>query len=180
MRSAFEAGGTEKEAGPMGRRPGLGQKLDAGSWGKDPGPVLDTGEPCPRVTRADRKRGITHLLTTVPLSRAGSSAAPRTTHRPGRRAVPSCPLHPPARRLRYFTVADVTLSMAVKVQATQRADPNGLKTIFLKYASAVEDGEQHMTPGDFVQSYLGLHAQPQHNPKTVELIAGVADTTKDG
>ncbi|XP_059198407.1 electrogenic aspartate/glutamate antiporter SLC25A12, mitochondrial-like isoform X3 [Centropristis striata] len=37
-----------------------------------------------------------------------------------------------------------------------------------------------MTPGDFVQSYLGLHSQPQHNPKTVELIAGVADTTKDG
>ncbi|XP_074550357.1 electrogenic aspartate/glutamate antiporter SLC25A12, mitochondrial-like isoform X2 [Halichoeres trimaculatus] len=37
-----------------------------------------------------------------------------------------------------------------------------------------------MTPRDFVQSYLGLHTQPQHNPKTVELIAGVADTTKDG
>uniref|UniRef100_A0A671YPY5 Solute carrier family 25 member 12 n=1 Tax=Sparus aurata TaxID=8175 RepID=A0A671YPY5_SPAAU len=37
-----------------------------------------------------------------------------------------------------------------------------------------------MTPRDFVQGYLGLHAQPQYNPKTVELIAGVADTTKDG
>ncbi|XP_034431026.1 calcium-binding mitochondrial carrier protein Aralar1-like isoform X2 [Hippoglossus hippoglossus] len=37
-----------------------------------------------------------------------------------------------------------------------------------------------MTPRDFVQSYLGLHTQPQHNPKTVELIAGVVDTTKDG
>nr|XP_046261203.1 calcium-binding mitochondrial carrier protein Aralar1-like isoform X2 [Scatophagus argus] len=37
-----------------------------------------------------------------------------------------------------------------------------------------------MTPRDFVQSYLGLHTQPQYNPKTVELIAGVADTTKDG
>ncbi|XP_037344375.2 electrogenic aspartate/glutamate antiporter SLC25A12, mitochondrial-like [Pungitius pungitius] len=70
--------------------------------------------------------------------------------------------------------------MAVKVQATKRADPHGLKTIFLKYASAVEDGEQYMTPRDFVQSYLGLHAQPEHNPQTVELIAGVADTTKDG
>ncbi|KAK7939562.1 hypothetical protein WMY93_002888 [Mugilogobius chulae] len=35
-------------------------------------------------------------------------------------------------------------------------------------------------PRDFVQSYLGLHTQPLHNPKTVELIAGVADTTKDG
>ncbi|KAA8588148.1 hypothetical protein FQN60_001342 [Etheostoma spectabile] len=48
------------------------------------------------------------------------------------------------------------------------------------YASVVEDGEHYMSPKDFVQSYLGLHAQPQHNPKTVELIAGVADTTKDG
>uniref|UniRef100_A0A8C6UG73 Solute carrier family 25 member 12 n=1 Tax=Neogobius melanostomus TaxID=47308 RepID=A0A8C6UG73_9GOBI len=37
-----------------------------------------------------------------------------------------------------------------------------------------------MTPSNFVQSYLGLHAQPEHNPQTVELIAGVADTTKDG
>lgn len=49
-----------------------------------------------------------------------------------------------------------------------------------QYASAVEDGEHYMTPRDFVQSYLGLHAQPEHNPQTVELIAGVADTTKDG
>ncbi|XP_076602428.1 electrogenic aspartate/glutamate antiporter SLC25A12, mitochondrial-like isoform X1 [Chaetodon auriga] len=70
--------------------------------------------------------------------------------------------------------------MAVKVQATKRADPHDLKTIFLKYASVVDDGEHYMTPRDFVQSYLGLHTQPQHNPKTVELIAGVADTTKDG
>lgn len=50
----------------------------------------------------------------------------------------------------------------------------------LQYASVVSDGEHYMTPQDFVQSYLGLHSQPQHNPKTVELIAGVADTTKDG
>eukprot|EP00064_Thunnus_orientalis_P000247 superscaffoldBa00000013_g247 len=85
-----------------------------------------------------------------------------------------------AKRLRYFTAADVTPSMAVKVQATKRADPHDLKTIFLKYASVVEDGEHYMTPKDFVQRYLGLHTQPQHNPKTVGLIAGVADTTKDG
>lgn len=50
----------------------------------------------------------------------------------------------------------------------------------LQYASVVDDGEHYMTPRDFVQGYLGLHAQPQYNPKTVELIAGVADTTKDG
>lgn len=49
-----------------------------------------------------------------------------------------------------------------------------------QYASVVEDGERYMTPGDFVQSYLGLHAQPEFNPRTVDLLAGVADTTKDG
>lgn len=37
-----------------------------------------------------------------------------------------------------------------------------------------------MTPGDFVQRYLGLHTQIHHNPKTVQLISAVADTTKDG
>uniref|UniRef100_A0A8C8F408 EF-hand domain-containing protein n=2 Tax=Oncorhynchus tshawytscha TaxID=74940 RepID=A0A8C8F408_ONCTS len=42
------------------------------------------------------------------------------------------------------------------------------------------NGEKLMTPGDFVQKYLGLHTQIHHNPKTVQLIAGVADTTKDG
>ncbi|XP_049583456.1 electrogenic aspartate/glutamate antiporter SLC25A12, mitochondrial [Syngnathus scovelli] len=70
--------------------------------------------------------------------------------------------------------------MAVKVQMTKRADPHELKAVFLKYASAVEDGEHYMTPNDFVQRYLALQTQPQHNPKTVDLIAGVADTTKDG
>ncbi len=43
-----------------------------------------------------------------------------------------------------------------------------------------KDGEKFMTPGDFVQRYLGLHTQIHHNPKTVQLIAAVADTTKDG
>uniref|UniRef100_A0A8C5FQV5 Calcium uptake protein 1, mitochondrial n=1 Tax=Gadus morhua TaxID=8049 RepID=A0A8C5FQV5_GADMO len=37
-----------------------------------------------------------------------------------------------------------------------------------------------MTPRDFVQNYLSLHTRPQYNPRTVSLLAGVADTTKDG
>ena len=53
--------------------------------------------------------------------------------------------------------------------------------LLLQYASVADkDGERLMTPGDFVQKYLGLHTQLHHNPKTVQLIAGVADTTKDG
>lgn len=37
-----------------------------------------------------------------------------------------------------------------------------------------------MTPGDFVQRYLGLYTDPRYNLKTVQLLAGVADQTKDG
>ncbi|XP_064018912.1 electrogenic aspartate/glutamate antiporter SLC25A12, mitochondrial isoform X1 [Pogoniulus pusillus] len=70
--------------------------------------------------------------------------------------------------------------MAVKVQLTKRADPAELRNIFLQYASVEKDGEHYMTPEDFVQKYLGLHTDPRHNPKTVQLLAGVADQTKDG
>ncbi|KAF7248168.1 Calcium-binding mitochondrial carrier protein Aralar1 [Varanus komodoensis] len=70
--------------------------------------------------------------------------------------------------------------MAVKVQTTKRADPNELRNIFLQYASVEQDGERYMTPGDFVQRYLGLYTDPHYNPKTVQLLAGVADQTKDG
>uniref|UniRef100_A0A8C4SAV5 Solute carrier family 25 member 12 n=1 Tax=Erpetoichthys calabaricus TaxID=27687 RepID=A0A8C4SAV5_ERPCA len=48
------------------------------------------------------------------------------------------------------------------------------------YASAEKDGERYMTPADFVQKFLSLHTEPHHNPRTVQLLAGVADTTKDG
>uniref|UniRef100_A0A8C2CWF7 Solute carrier family 25 member 12 n=1 Tax=Cyprinus carpio TaxID=7962 RepID=A0A8C2CWF7_CYPCA len=71
--------------------------------------------------------------------------------------------------------------VVLQVQLTKRADPNELKGIFQKYASVVDkDGERYMTPNDFVQKYLGLHTQLHYNPKTVQLLAGVADTTKDG
>lgn len=50
----------------------------------------------------------------------------------------------------------------------------------LQYASVEKDGEHYMTPEDFVQKYLGLHTDPRYNPKTVQLLAGVADQTKDG
>uniref|UniRef100_A0ACB8G193 Uncharacterized protein n=1 Tax=Sphaerodactylus townsendi TaxID=933632 RepID=A0ACB8G193_9SAUR len=48
------------------------------------------------------------------------------------------------------------------------------------YASVEHEGERYMTPGDFVQRYLGLYTDPHYNPKTVQLLAGVADQTKDG
>uniref|UniRef100_A0A4W5JRU8 Solute carrier family 25 member 12 n=1 Tax=Hucho hucho TaxID=62062 RepID=A0A4W5JRU8_9TELE len=49
-----------------------------------------------------------------------------------------------------------------------------------QHASVVENGVHYMSPRDFVQNFLGLHNQPDHNRKTVQLIAGVADTSKDG
>lgn len=78
-----------------------------------------------------------------------------------------------------------TFSALLVLGVNPRRDPRralftALSVSPLQYASVVHDGENFMTPKDFVQSYLGLHTQPQHNPKTVELIAGVADTTKDG
>ncbi|XP_015667350.1 calcium-binding mitochondrial carrier protein Aralar1 [Protobothrops mucrosquamatus] len=70
--------------------------------------------------------------------------------------------------------------MAVKVQTTKRADPNELRNIFLQYATVEQSGERYMTPEDFVRRYLGLYTEPHFNPKTVDLLAGVADQTKDG
>ncbi|NXA16960.1 CMC1 protein, partial [Ibidorhyncha struthersii] len=67
-----------------------------------------------------------------------------------------------------------------QVQSTKRADPAELRNIFLQYASVEKDGEHYMTPEDFVQKYLGLYTDPHYNPKTVQLLAGVADQTKDG
>ncbi|XP_034640933.1 calcium-binding mitochondrial carrier protein Aralar1 isoform X1 [Trachemys scripta elegans] len=66
------------------------------------------------------------------------------------------------------------------VQTTKRADPNELRNIFLQYATVEKDGEHYMTPGDFVQRYLGLYTDPNYNPETLQLLAGVADQTKDG
>uniref|UniRef100_A0A8C1L6G4 Solute carrier family 25 member 12 n=1 Tax=Cyprinus carpio TaxID=7962 RepID=A0A8C1L6G4_CYPCA len=58
---------------------------------------------------------------------------------------------------------------------------NCVCVVFPQYASVLDkDGERYMTPNDFVQKFLGLHTQLHYNPKTVQLLAGVADTTKDG
>uniref|UniRef100_A0A8C6GPR6 EF-hand domain-containing protein n=1 Tax=Mus spicilegus TaxID=10103 RepID=A0A8C6GPR6_MUSSI len=66
------------------------------------------------------------------------------------------------------------------VHTTKRGDPHELRNIFLQYASTEVDGEHYMTPEDFVQRYLGLYNDPNSNPKIVQLLAGVADQTKDG
>lgn len=37
-----------------------------------------------------------------------------------------------------------------------------------------------MTSSDFVRSYLGLYTNPDYNPDSVNLLAGIVDTSKDG
>uniref|UniRef100_A0AAY4ERX9 EF-hand domain-containing protein n=1 Tax=Denticeps clupeoides TaxID=299321 RepID=A0AAY4ERX9_9TELE len=70
---------------------------------------------------------------------------------------------------------------ATKVPLSKAPSPHTAPWAPVMHASATDaEGERYMTPSDFVQKYLGLHTQPHHNPKTVQLIAGVADTTKDG
>ncbi|XP_032807532.2 electrogenic aspartate/glutamate antiporter SLC25A13, mitochondrial-like [Petromyzon marinus] len=66
------------------------------------------------------------------------------------------------------------------ISVTKRADAAELKTVFNKYASVEHNGDRFMAPADFVQHFLGLLRQPNHNPRAVITLAGVADTSKDG
>ncbi|XP_028605668.2 electrogenic aspartate/glutamate antiporter SLC25A13, mitochondrial isoform X1 [Podarcis muralis] len=66
------------------------------------------------------------------------------------------------------------------VALTKRADPTELKTIFLKYASVEKNGEFYMSPSDFVTRFLKIIGDGVPNPRTVQLLGGVVDQTKDG
>ena len=50
----------------------------------------------------------------------------------------------------------------------------------LQYASQEKNGERFMTASDFVRSYLGLYTDADYNPDSVNLLAGIVDTSKDG
>lgn len=62
----------------------------------------------------------------------------------------------------------------------KRAHTDRLHEIFNQYASQEKNGERYMTPADFVRSYLGLYTNPDYNPDSVNLLAGIVDTSKDG
>lgn len=70
--------------------------------------------------------------------------------------------------------------MAAKVTVTKRADPAELKSIFLKYATIQKNGDSFMSPEDFLSRFLHAHTDIRLSEKTVELLAGVVDQTKDG
>ncbi|XP_030556310.1 calcium-binding mitochondrial carrier protein Aralar1 isoform X2 [Drosophila novamexicana] len=62
----------------------------------------------------------------------------------------------------------------------KRAGTDKLREVFLKYASLQKDGEQYMTSEDFVRKFLGLFTETAFNDESVRLLAGIADTSKDG
>ncbi|XP_017964626.1 calcium-binding mitochondrial carrier protein Aralar1 isoform X1 [Drosophila navojoa] len=62
----------------------------------------------------------------------------------------------------------------------KRASTDKLREVFLKYASLQKDGEHYMTSEDFVRKFLGLFTDAAFNDESVRLLAGIADTSKDG
>ncbi|KAM0734789.1 Calcium-binding mitochondrial carrier protein Aralar1 [Formica fusca] len=62
----------------------------------------------------------------------------------------------------------------------KRANTERLHEIFNQYASQEKNGERFMTSSDFVRSYLGLYTDADYNPDSVNLLAGIVDTSKDG
>ncbi|CAG2169823.1 unnamed protein product, partial [Oppiella nova] len=64
--------------------------------------------------------------------------------------------------------------------SVSRANGDRLRDVFNKYASVERNGDQFMTPEDFLQSYLGLYNEENANPKTVKMLGSILDTSKDG
>lgn len=62
----------------------------------------------------------------------------------------------------------------------RRAKTEVLQDIFNKYASVESQGQRYMTANDFVRHYLGLYDEPNYNPKSIQLLGGILDTSKDG
>ncbi|KAH8281060.1 hypothetical protein KR054_009236, partial [Drosophila jambulina] len=62
----------------------------------------------------------------------------------------------------------------------KRAGTDKLREVFLKYASLQKNGEHYMTSEDFVRKFLGLFSESAFNDESVRLLAGIADTSKDG
>ncbi|KAK7125048.1 hypothetical protein R3I94_019188 [Phoxinus phoxinus] len=69
--------------------------------------------------------------------------------------------------------------MAAKVMI-KRADPAELRSIFLKYASVEKNGEQYMSPDDFVSKFLHAQTDIRLSKEATVLLAGVLDQTKNG
>ncbi|XP_055518385.1 electrogenic aspartate/glutamate antiporter SLC25A13, mitochondrial isoform X2 [Leucoraja erinacea] len=70
--------------------------------------------------------------------------------------------------------------MAAKLSLTKEANPDELKTIFIKYATVEKNGERLMSSEDFVKRFLNLRNGMEDNPETVKLLAGAVNQSKTG
>ncbi len=61
----------------------------------------------------------------------------------------------------------------------KRADPEQLKAIFEKYASAQSEGEHLMTDEDFLVKFLKIFPEGIFNKDSAELLCGILDSSKD-
>ena len=62
----------------------------------------------------------------------------------------------------------------------KKGEQEELKRVFEKYASiTTEDGEKFMTDVDLLVSYLGLFPEEDYNRKSLKLMCGVLDASKD-
>lgn len=61
-----------------------------------------------------------------------------------------------------------------------RAESQALFDIFQKYATVAVKDERYMTAYDFVVKYLGLLKEDNYNEQTMKVLAGIADSNKDG
>lgn len=62
----------------------------------------------------------------------------------------------------------------------KRANTEALHEIFLKHASINVNGERYMNGSDFIRGFLGLFPNENFNESSVQLLAGIVDTSKDG
>lgn len=62
----------------------------------------------------------------------------------------------------------------------KRANATQLHEVFDRYASVEKNGEKFMTSDDFLRKYIGLFTADNYNADSVNLLAAILDTNKDG
>lgn len=88
-------------------------------------------------------------------------------------------VHEPIARADTESLREVNLTLPFHFPS--QPAPSFVLQIFERYASVRgEDGRAFMTSDDFVRKYLGMYEEEHFNPGSVAIVAGAADTTKDG
>jgi len=77
-------------------------------------------------------------------------------------------------------VRSQNISTVQGVSTIKRATAEELKAIYDKYATGGNENERLITSSDFIRGFLGLFPDANHNPRSVSLLGGIIDTSKDG